>query len=279
MANMATKTILTAVAAAAAVLGLGSARADTVYYEDPATLHVSNGVNGGNPSGVGGDPNAFTGNTFDIYQNQGGAPNLNNPVLAIIVTPDTLSSSFFDNLNPLTGGWQAQLYAPGTPTGAQTGLSVGLGLNGTASTAFVTDWNSGTGDVYSVLAANGLAGANAATNSDNWTNLTGWEASANGLTVSGFNVYAVAFDSAALAGGDAINAIYGSLPVGTVILGYGTAGPDANGKISVYDTPWTQAGGITGSTPPSVPEPSGLALVFVGALGFLTRRRVVRRRP
>ena len=236
---------------------------DDIIFEDPATLHIGPGAGTPCATGCGGDPNSIPSPTLgpthvDIYQNSGGAPLLNQPVLLILAVPNTTNPALFSN-SSITSVKTYNPYPGGTPvTGSATyGGAAVYGYNGAG---YAGNFTAAGGDLYSFLHVNGPFDK-----SNNWTNLT--LKSAPGTT--GFGVYVFEIQGN-LIGQGLIDITFatGVLPNGTFIVAYGQT-PVKDKKITIYDTPFTESG----KTKTKVPEPGVLSLLSLGALGLIRRRK------
>jgi hypothetical protein len=250
------------------------------YYEDPATLHVGPGpgpcATGGCPI-YGGETNALA-QHVDIYQNSKAAPPLTAPVLVIIGVPNdhgsAMNSTSMAWANILQGGTSTDTagstgqYSPVTHA---FGSSV-YGLNG-----YVGAMKSG-GEVYSFLAAHsslpgGLSAAAGANNSNSFTNWAAWDNHVlpnlfpSAGSVHDFGIYVFSLNTSDFSGGDFLNFQFKGMPLGSFVVGYGQTPADSNGKVTIYDTPFTEAGMVN-----HIPEPASL-LLFLAPLAFWYSRR------
>ncbi len=230
--------------------------ADSITYVDPATLQISQTL-----PPTGSDPNPLTGSSFYVYQNQGGAGNLDNPWLLIIGVPNTSST------NPFGSGITSLVASAGGTTSSSY-----LGLSGTMTSHQ---------EAYSVL---GLQGPT--DNSNSFTNWAGTELSQLGITASSFGLYEFTVNAALAAKGN-VGVTMDVLPEGSIVIAYGqirsiavntsckkhSCTTSTATTITIFDTPFTQAG-FKDTPPPKVPEPASVMMLGtgLGLAGLLKRR-------
>jgi PEP-CTERM motif-containing protein len=212
-----------------------------VCYTDPATLQVGATVP---PSGA--DPNLLSGNTFNVYQNQGGAATLHNPWLLILGVPNTTAT------NPFGAGLTSIIASAGGSTSSSF-----LGLMGVLGPGH---------EAYSVLGVQGPTD-----HSNSFVNWSAAELAHDGITATSFGLYEFAI-TANLGAKQWVNFTLDNMPVGTIAIAYGQVitsttrtvhgHPITTTNVTVFDTPFTQAGLRT-------PEPGSLSLLGMGALGLL----------
>jgi hypothetical protein len=253
---------------------------DVNYYEDPATLHVGPGPG---PCATGGCPlyknetNALA-QHVDIYQNSNAAPPLTAPVLVIIGVPNdngsAMNSSSLLWANILQNGQVTDTAGSNgtfTPVTSTFG-STQYGLNGYVGA--MTDGQ----EIYSFLAANstlsgGLDAASKANNSNSFTNWAGWDNHVmpslfpSSTSVNDFGIYVFALNTGQFSGGDFLNMQFNGVPLGSFVVGYGQTEP-SNGKITIYDTPFTEAGLVN-----HIPEPTTLAFFLLPAAFWAFSRK------
>jgi len=140
--------------------------------------------------------------------------------------------------------------------------------------ASATFTNGSSQDAYTAIGT-GATGHGAP--SENWSNFSGVEASI-GVTATKFYLYEYNLNSFASSFGNygLLDLTFnGTLPKGTIAIGWGCASP--NNCISQYNSVFTQSGfaGGGGNTSSSVPEPSSIVLlgsVFLAMLGIWQRK-------
>jgi hypothetical protein len=251
---------------ALSLLGLASTNgwAQTTTLLDPATLHIGPGQ--GTTCQVGGCPifgnevNAFQ-TQLDIYQQSGGAPSLNTPVLLIFGVPNVGSGA-------LSAGsiGSPTLFSPFTATtGTALTFSFGTAAFGLNGSGFQGDMTAGQ-EVYGFLSTKGCADCSAGDNSNSFTNWSAADLAKLGITATEYGIYVYAINTAAFSGNDEISLALSGIPVGSFAVGFG----ESDGHV--FATPFTEAGLET--TPPGkVPEPGTLLVFGASLLGLAMLRR------
>lgn len=254
------------------------------YYEDPATLHVGPGpgpcATGGCPV-YGGETNALA-QHVDIYQNSQAAPPLAAPILVIIGVPNDHGTA----LNSTSMLW-SNILQNGTSTdtagsnGTYSPVSSSFGSTTYGLSGYVGAMKSGD-EIYSFLASKsslpgGLSAASQANNSNSFTNWSAWDNHVlptlfpSAGSVHDFGIYVFSLNTSNFSGGDFLNMQFNGVPLGSYIVGYGQTPADKNGKVTIYDTPFTEAGIVN-----HIPEPTSLMMLLLAPIGFwLSRRRAL----
>jgi len=240
---------LTAAAAAFLAWQSASAYAGSVMHINDGTAYLFSG-----------EVHPISSPTISILENGNGQPALVNPLLLIVGVPNT--TAFAAPGLTLSAG-TADLGGPGSGTNTAFGGS----FNGATGLATNKGGLFNSGEVYSFL------GLTAGNNSNSFTNWAAADSAVNGLSVSGFGIFAYELSNTGIAGGQSVAATFkGSIPVGTFVVAYGLSG---NGKI--FDTPFTEAGVTTTSggvtTDAATPEPASMILLGTGLAALYARRR------
>jgi hypothetical protein len=245
------------------------AAGDAIYYEDPATLHIGTGAGTPGATGAGLHPNPVSTTAVDVYQNSGGASLLGNPLLLILGIPNSTSNLFATDPIGSVVSYNPYSAYPANPVNGSSAFATAgtYGLISPTSAGYFGSWTSG--ELYSFL---GLQGpTDMSNNFGNW-----FTADQNiGVTAANFGIYVFALTTA-LEGGGLVDIQFSqALPVGTAVVAYGQTPVwyDNQGRprVTIYDTPITQAGQTT-----TVPEPGSLALLGSGLLGLagMIRRKL-----
>jgi hypothetical protein len=197
-----------------------------------ATLHIGPGAGHPCAIGCGGHPNLFvTPPKINIYQNSGGAPTLQQPVLLIVGVPVQFAPDF--PVNPITGVRAINPYPGGTVTpGAAAFAQEGTyGLIAPISDGYFGTMTAGQ-EVYSFL---GLE--EPTNNSNTYENWADYIKQTVGWTVVGFEIHVYALSADLGAKGLIDIKLTKPMPKLNYFVAYGQ-GPD--GKA--YSTPLTEAG-------------------------------------
>jgi hypothetical protein len=270
-------------------------------FTDPSTLFMGFGAGTacatGTAAGCSIDPsqskNTNSNKVVDIFQNQGGANPLQNPLLLILGLPNTSTTSYNQTSiwaqtstailgGGLAGGGGVTSYNP--YSGSATGGTADNGYDAVKNTYSLKNPSPGTayfgnmssGEIYSFLTL-----TQPVDNSNSFVNWAGADATINGITPSSFAIFVYALNSLpnndVLDAKGLVNVIFNnSLPIGSYAVGYGEQG------THLYATPFTQSGlmtGGSGTVQGTVPEPTsilllGTILLIIGKVFTKRHRRV-----
>lgn len=251
---------------------------------NPADFGKPNYIYGGTEVISVGDPG-----TLYVYHNSGSGGDLmlnatTKGFLLILGIPNDTSNggnggNFFNGVNPITSG-NGSLGGPDL-FGGHWNHSVSGDESGFAG--LMPSQTTGTNAAFSGNEAYSVANLNGANNSNNF--LPNWQgADANaivngqplGVTANNFGLYVFEID-ATISGSSRFVPITfnpGSLPLGIMIIGYGTTDPSyPTSGSNPLATAFTQAGmetsGGTGPNITTVPAPSSVVLLGFGGFGLV----------
>ena len=228
-----------------------------------ATLHIGTGAGTPCATGCGGDPNTITPTVLSIYQTSSGAPDLLDPLLLILGSPNTTGLAAAPVIASIT---EYDPY-PGPSVGTATWSLGGTPVYGWDGDGFAGNWTPSDPHVYEFLNLPPPP-ANASNNATNWFGVA-----PPGTTFYGIYVYVI---HATLGNNGLLDVHWdgSGLPEGTIAIAYGcdrlsSRTNDCPNAGAAYHTPFTEAGRVG-----RVPEPTMLTLLAAGfGLIPLARRR------
>jgi hypothetical protein len=227
-----------------------------------STLHIG----GNNATGLGPVQIADDG-LITIFQESGKRVSLPSPLLLILEIPNA-GKNYFATTSPIIS--VTTTASPSTGSGVLGGANV-YGGRWDAKTGFAGTLISGGPEAYAVVGLSGTDSPKKTNRSNNFTNWSGADSKYAKVTADSFGIYVFEI-TAAIGAKDRVSVEFapGSIPVGSYAIAFDQV-KNAKGKVTDFDTPFTEAGLTTGVTHRIVatPEPASLTLLGLGSLGLL----------